>query len=74
MYTIKDNIKNLPTVNCYMYHLCFDQRYKERNQSLVSSVTRDENIAEYYRDAPVHMLAHYTVIGRLSKLGMDVMA
>ncbi|MBD89332.1 MAG: hypothetical protein CL940_03270 [Deltaproteobacteria bacterium] len=57
----KDNIKNLPTVNCYMYHLCFDQRYKERNQSLVSSVTRDGKIVEYYRDAPVHMLAHYTV-------------
>ena len=33
----KDNIKNLPTVNCYMYHLGFDQRYRERTQSLVSS-------------------------------------
>jgi len=55
----KDNIKNLPTVNCYMYHLGFDQRYRERSQSLVSSVTRDGKIVEYYRDAPVHMLANY---------------
>ena len=57
----KDNIKNLPTVNCYMYHLSFDQRYKERSQSLVSTVSRDGKIVEYYRDAPVHMLANYIV-------------
>ncbi len=55
----KDNIKNLPTVNCYMYHLAFDSRYRERTQSLVSSYTKDGRIVEYYRDAPVHMLAHY---------------
>jgi len=57
----KDNIKNLPTVNCYMYHLAFDQRYRERTQSLVSSYMKDGRIVEYYRDAPVHMLAHYIV-------------
>lgn len=57
----KDNIKNLPTVNCYMYHLAFDQRYRERTQTLVSTYTKDGRIAEYYRDAPVHMLAHYIV-------------
>jgi hypothetical protein len=57
----KDNIKNLPTVNCYMYHLGFDQRYRERTQSLVSSYMKDGRIVEYYRDAPVHMLAHYIV-------------
>lgn len=55
----KDNIKNLPTVNCYMYHLAFDQRYRERTQTLVSSYMKDGRIVEYYRDAPVHMLAHY---------------
>ena len=57
----KDNIKNLPTVNCYMYHIGFDQRYRERTQSLVSSYMKDGRIVEYYRDAPVHMLAHYIV-------------
>ena len=57
----KDNIKNLPTVNCYMYHLAFDQRYRERTQTLVSSYMKDGRIVEYYRDAPVHMLAHYIV-------------
>ena len=55
----KDNIKNLPTVNCYMYHLAFDQRYRERTQTLVSSYMKDGRIVEYYRDAPVHLLAHY---------------
>lgn len=55
----KDNIKNLPTVNCYMYHLQFDQRYRERTQSLVSSYNNDGRIVEYYRDAPVHLMAHY---------------
>ena len=55
----KDNIKNLPTVSCYMYHLAFDQRYRERTQTLVSSYMRDGRIVEFYRDAPVHMLAHY---------------
>lgn len=55
----KDNIKNLPTVNCYMYHLSFDSRYRERTQTLVSAYTKDGRIVEYYRDAPVHMMAHY---------------
>ncbi len=55
----KDNIKNLPTVNCFMYHLQFDHRYRERTDSLVSSYTKDGRIVEYYRDAPVHMMAHY---------------
>lgn len=55
----KDNIKNLPTVNCYMYHLSFDSRYRERTQTLVSTYTKDGRIVEYYRDAPVHMMAHY---------------
>ena len=55
----KDNIKNLPTVNMYMYHLAFDQRYKERTQTLVSNYMKDGRIVEYYRDAPVHLLAHY---------------
>ena len=55
----KDNIKTMPTVNCYMYHLAFDQRYRERTQTLVSSYMKDGRIVEYYRDAPVHMLAHY---------------
>lgn len=57
----KDNIKNLPTVNCYMYHLAFDQRYRERTQTLVSSYMKDGRIVEYYRDAPVHLLAHYII-------------
>lgn len=55
----KDNIKNLPTVNFYMYHLAWDSRYRERTQGLVSTYTRDGRIVEYYRDAPAILLAHY---------------
>jgi hypothetical protein len=57
----KDNIKNLPTVNCYMYHVGFDQRYRERTQSLVSSYAKDGRVVEFYRDAPILMLAHYII-------------
>jgi hypothetical protein len=57
----KDNIKNLPTVNCYMYHLAFDNRYRERTETLVSSYGKEGRIVEYYRDAPLHMLAHYII-------------
>jgi hypothetical protein len=57
----KDNIKNMPTVSCYMYHLGFHPGYKERTDSLVSSFDRDGNIVEYYQDAPVYMFAHFII-------------
>ncbi len=55
----KDNIKNMPTLSCYMYHLGFHPGYKERTDSLVSSYDREGNIVEYYQDAPVYMFAHF---------------
>jgi len=55
----KDNIKNMPTVSCYMYHLSFHSGYKERTDSLVSSFDRQGNIVEYYQDAPVYLYAHF---------------
>ncbi|MFT5431905.1 MAG: hypothetical protein ACI9OJ_002603 [Myxococcota bacterium] len=57
----KDNIKNMPTVSCYMYHVGFHPGYKERTDSLVSSYDRDGNIVEYYQDAPVYMFAHFII-------------
>jgi len=57
----KDNIKNLPTVNCYLYHLQFSPTYKERMESLVSTTTREGRIVEFYQDAPLYMFAHYVV-------------
>lgn len=57
----KDNIKNMPTVNCYLYHLGFHQGYKERTDTLVSSYDKQGNIVEYYQDAPIYLLAHFIV-------------
>ena len=55
----KDNIKTMPTVNCYMYHLSFHSGYKERTDALVSTFDRQGDIVEFYQDAPVHMYAHF---------------
>ena len=57
----KDNIKNLPTVSCYMYHLQFSPTYKERMETLVSTTTKDGRIVEYYQAAPLYMFANYIV-------------
>jgi hypothetical protein len=55
----KDNIKNTPCVNCYMYHLSFHAGYKERTDRLVSTFDRQGNIVEYYQDAPAYMFSHF---------------
>lgn len=57
----KDNIKNKPAVNCYMYHIAFAPNYKERTQSLVTTQDREGNIIEFYQDAPVYLYAHYVI-------------
>ena len=55
----KDNIKNLPTVNCYLYHISFAPGYKERTPNLVTTHDKDGNILEYYQDAPLYLYAHF---------------
>ncbi len=57
----KDNIKNLPTVSCYLYHVSFAPGYKERTQALVSTQDREGNIVEFYQDAPVYLWAHFII-------------
>jgi hypothetical protein len=57
----KDNIKNLPMVNIYMYHLGFDQNYRERTEALVSTHDKQGNIVEFYRDAPVYLKANFVI-------------
>jgi hypothetical protein len=57
----KDNIKNMPSVNCYLYHIGFHPGYKERTDSLVSSYDKQGNIVEYYQDAPVYLMAHFII-------------
>lgn len=57
----RDNIKNKPAVNCYMYHLGFAPNYRERSQTLVSTQDRDGKPIEYFQDPPVYMYAHYVM-------------
>ena len=57
----KDNIKNLPTVSCYLYHVGFAPGYKERTQTLVSTQERGGGVVEYYLDAPLYLHAHFIV-------------
>jgi hypothetical protein len=57
----KDNIKNLPTVNCYLYHVQFSPGYKERMESLVSTTDKEGRIVEFYQDPPIHLFANYIV-------------
>ena len=57
----KDNIKNMPTVNAFMYHVGFHPGYKERTDTLVSTFDRQGNIVEYYQAAPVDMFAHFLI-------------
>lgn len=57
----KDNIKTLPMVNVYLYHLAFQANYRERTEALVSTHDKQGNIIEFYQDAPCYMNAHYAV-------------
>lgn len=57
----KDNIKNLPTVNAYMYHVAFAPTYKERTENLVSVSEEDGQVVEYRQAAPLYCFAHYLV-------------
>ncbi len=57
----KDNIKALPTLSCYLYHVNFAPNYKERTESLVTTFSKDGQLVEYYQDAPVYLNAAYIV-------------
>ena len=57
----KDNIKTLPMVSVYLYHLAFQANYRERTEALVSTHDKQGQIVEYYQDAPCYMNAHYAI-------------
>jgi len=57
----KDNIKSLPTVNLFLYHLAYAPGYKERTDSLVTTYDKDGRLVEYYQDAPVYLHAQFIV-------------
>jgi hypothetical protein len=55
----KDNIKALPTLSAYMYHVSFAPGYKERTDSLVTTYSKDGRLVEFYQDAPVYLHAQF---------------
>ncbi len=57
----KDNIKNLPMVNAFLFHIGFHGNYRERTESLVSTHDKTGNVVEFFRDAPVYLNAHFCV-------------
>ena len=57
----KDNVKALPTLSCYLYHVNFAPNYKERTESLVTTFSKEGKVVEYYQDAPVYLNAAYIV-------------
>jgi hypothetical protein len=57
----KDNIKSLPTLSMYLYHVSFAPGYKERTDTLVTTYAKDGKLIEYYQDAPVYLHAQYII-------------
>ncbi|MBM4395484.1 MAG: DUF4255 domain-containing protein [Deltaproteobacteria bacterium] len=55
----KDNIKSLPTLNAYMYHVTFAPGFKERTDHLVTTYSKDGKLVEYYQDAPAYLHAQF---------------
>lgn len=57
----KDNVKSLPLVSCYMYHVGFAPGYKERTDHLVTTYSKDGRLIEYYQDAPAYLHAQFII-------------
>jgi len=56
-----DKIKKLPAISFYLYNVCSDERYREREQILVSETTEDGSIVEYYVEAPLPLHLHFAL-------------
>ena len=56
-----EKIKKLPGVSLYMYNVTSDERYREREQYLVSEAGVDGSIREYYQDAPLPLHLHFAL-------------
>lgn len=57
----KDNVKSLPAVNFYLYHLAWAPGYKERTDRLVTTHDREGKLVEYYQDAPVFLHGQFLI-------------
>jgi len=56
-----EKIKKLPAVSFYLYNVTTDERYREREQYLVSESGEDGKVQEYYRDAPLPLHLHFSL-------------
>ena len=56
-----EKIKKLPAVSLYLYNVASDERYREREQYLVSEVGPGGEIREYYQDAPLPLHLHFAL-------------
>ena len=56
-----EKIKKLPGVSLYLYNVASDERYREREQYLVSEAAEDGSIHEFYQDAPLPLHLHFAL-------------
>lgn len=57
----KENIKKLPGINLYLYHLGFAANYRERSETVMTTRSADGRMVDYYQDAPAYLMARYAV-------------
>ncbi len=56
-----EKIKKLPAVALYLYNINSDERYREREEILVSETDGDGSTVEYYLDAPLPLHIHFAL-------------
>ncbi len=56
-----EKIKKLPAVSLYLYNITSDERYREREEILITETDGDGNIVEYYLDAPLPLHVHFAL-------------
>jgi hypothetical protein len=56
-----DKIKKLPGVSFYLYNVSSDERYREREQYLVSEADEAGQIHEFYQDSPLPLHLHFAL-------------
>ena len=56
-----EKIKKLPAVSFYLYNVGSDERYRQREEYLVSRAEADGAIREFYVDAPLPLHLHFAL-------------
>lgn len=56
-----EKIKKLPAVSLYLYNINSDERYREREQVLVSETDGEGNFVEYYQDSPLPLHINFAL-------------